>query len=213
MDVVLQVDDAVRVLLALLVGATLGLERQARDKAAGLRTLICICVGATVFTLLSQRLGTPQEQTRIAANIVNGIGFLGGGVILRHGNRVMGVTTAATIWLASALGMGLAGDQTGLVLFTVALALVVLGFLPRLERVLERLHEERSYEVTCRTVPGRMTQLADCIRVAGLRMRNCDVAKSGPGTVFTWRLAGSRAAHERLAEDLLADPDVLEFHV
>ncbi len=212
MDVALQAEDAVRLLLALLVGAALGLERQARDKAAGLRTLICICLGAALFTLLSRRLAAPQEQTRIAANIVNGIGFLGGGVILRHGNRVLGVTTAATIWLASALGMGIAGDEAGMVLFTVALALVVLGFLPRLERVLERLHEERTYEMTCGPAPGRITQLTDRIRVAGLRVRSYDIAKSARGTVFTWRVAGSHAAHVRLSEELLADPDVHDFH-
>jgi putative Mg2+ transporter-C (MgtC) family protein len=85
-------DDLVKILLGVLVGGVIGVERELRDKAAGLRTLIFICVGATLFTLFSEKLAGDNDPTRLAANIVSGVGFLGAGVILRDRGRVIGLT-------------------------------------------------------------------------------------------------------------------------
>ena len=95
-------EDIFKILLAIGIGGAIGLEREYRDKAAGFRTLIFICVGATLFAMLSSKLAGDRDPTRIAANIVSGVGFLGAGVILRDGGRVVGLTTAATIWLVAA---------------------------------------------------------------------------------------------------------------
>ncbi|HQN43268.1 MAG TPA: MgtC/SapB family protein, partial [Anaerolineaceae bacterium] len=95
----LQPEDLLKIVLAVLVGGLIGIEREYRDKAAGFRTLIFICVGAALFTILSVRLAGDKDPTRIAASIVTGVGFLGAGVILRDGGRVIGLTTAAAIWL------------------------------------------------------------------------------------------------------------------
>ena len=76
-------EDVLKILLAVLIGGLIGAEREYRDKAAGFRTIILICVGATLFTILSFRLGGDGDPTRIAANIVSGVGFLGVGAILR----------------------------------------------------------------------------------------------------------------------------------
>ena len=81
-------EDFLKILLAIGVGGAVGLEREYRDKAAGFRTLIFICVGATLFAMLSSKLAADRDPTRIAANIVSGVGFLGAGVILRDGGRV-----------------------------------------------------------------------------------------------------------------------------
>jgi len=94
--------DLFAVLLAIVVGGLIGTERQSREKAAGLRTMIFICMGAALYTILSRRLGS-GDPARVAAQIVSGIGFLGAGVILRHGSRVIGVTTAAAIWIAASM--------------------------------------------------------------------------------------------------------------
>lgn len=91
---------------AVLCGAILGGERQRREKPAGLRTLILVCLGAGTFTQISVRLAGPGgDTTRIAAQIVSGIGFLGAGAILRGRTGVTGMTTAATIWMTAAIGM------------------------------------------------------------------------------------------------------------
>ncbi|MCJ7512079.1 MAG: MgtC/SapB family protein [Anaerolineales bacterium] len=97
-------EDLLKLGLAVMAGGLIGIEREYRDKAAGLRTLIFICLGAALFTILSSRLAGDNDPTRIAAGIVAGVGFLGAGVILREGGRVVGLTTAAAIWHTTALG-------------------------------------------------------------------------------------------------------------
>jgi putative Mg2+ transporter-C (MgtC) family protein len=99
----------VRLLWAALLGAAIGLERSVRRRPAGLRTGICVSVGAAFFTILSvefARSTGDTSTTRIASNIVQGIGFLGAGVILRERGSITGLTTAATIFVVAALGMG-----------------------------------------------------------------------------------------------------------
>ena len=96
-------EDIIRLSAALLVGGLIGAEREYHGKAAGLRTMIMICVGSALFTMLSSKIGGSGD--RIAANIVNGIGFLGAGIIFREESRIKGLTTAATVWVVSALGM------------------------------------------------------------------------------------------------------------
>ena len=93
--------DSLSLLVALLLGAAIGLERELSDKAAGLRTNILICVGSCLFAVLSRNLANVPgtDITRIAAQIVSGIGFLGAGAIMREGEHVTGLTTAATIWV------------------------------------------------------------------------------------------------------------------
>src|SRR5690242_15513119 len=96
-----------KVLIALLVGGLLGLEREYRHKAAGMRTLTLICLGSTLFTMLSAELGYPSSPDRVASNILTGVGFIGAGVIFKGDYTIDGITTAATIWIASALGIAI----------------------------------------------------------------------------------------------------------
>lgn len=105
----LRLDLLVRLLLATFLGGAIGWERQHAHKPAGLRTLILICVGAALLTDLSQQVAAratgPADPGRIAAQIVTGVGFLGAGTILQARGSVMGLTTAATMWVVAAIGM------------------------------------------------------------------------------------------------------------
>src|ERR1700722_15434038 len=92
---------ALRIGFALLLGALIGLERQWRQHTAGLRTNTLVCLGAALFVSLAPLIGQPSESTRDAAQVVSGIGFLGGGVILREGFTVRGMNTAATLWCSA----------------------------------------------------------------------------------------------------------------
>ena len=96
-----------RLAFAAVLGALIGLERELRGYPAGVRTVALVALGAALFTDISQLLG---EEDRVAAGIVTGIGFLGAGVILREGYTVRGITTAATIWSAAAVGMAVARE-------------------------------------------------------------------------------------------------------
>ncbi len=137
-------EDIVKILIAVIAGGLIGIEREFREKAAGFRTIILICVGATLFTLFSSKLALNGDPGRIAANIVSGVGFLGAGVILRSGGQVVGLTTASTIWLTAAIGMGIGAGEYILIGIVVVLALMVLWLFPRIERWIDNLRIERS---------------------------------------------------------------------
>ncbi|MBN9299236.1 MAG: MgtC/SapB family protein [Filimonas sp.] len=112
----------VRTLLATIIGALVGLERELHGREAGIRTYAAVALGACTFGLLSQHVG-PAVDTRIAANVATGIGFIGAGLIFKDGSRVSGLTTAATIWSTAAMGLSIAfgmyvlGVLTGLIIF------------------------------------------------------------------------------------------------
>jgi putative Mg2+ transporter-C (MgtC) family protein len=133
-------DVFLRLALAAGLGGAIGLEREYRQKPAGLRTNMLIALGSALFSILSIELGaSASSPDRIAAQVVSGIGFLGAGAILRSGENVHGLTTAATIWVNAAIGMA-----AGLGAYSVAaggatLTLVVLALLP----VMEGIFEER----------------------------------------------------------------------
>jgi putative Mg2+ transporter-C (MgtC) family protein len=132
-------DGAWRLLLAAGLGAAIGLEREYRQKPAGLRTNILIAVGSALFTILSDLMGHEAGTAdRIAAQIVTGIGFLGGGAILRSGHTIQGMTTAATIWVNAAVGMAAGGGHYMLATFAAGLTLIVLALLPPIETYFER---------------------------------------------------------------------------
>jgi putative Mg2+ transporter-C (MgtC) family protein len=130
---------SLRLLVAAAFGAAIGLEREYRRKPAGLRTNILIALGSALFTLVSIELaavsGTPD---RIAAQVVTGIGFLGGGAILRSGKSVQGMTTAATVWVNAAIGMAAGAGAFAMAAVAAALTLVVLLVIPPIESYFDR---------------------------------------------------------------------------
>ena len=119
---------ALRLLLAAGLGGAIGLERELSGKPAGYRTLMLVALGACLFTILSDAYGAGSDKSRIAAGVVVGIGFLGGGTIWRSEGMVAGLTTAAAIWVSSAVGLAvgvgeyaIAGVTTGIVLVALRL--------------------------------------------------------------------------------------------
>ena len=119
-----------------------GAEREFRQKSAGFRTNILIAMGSAIFTILSLALApTSSDPTRIAAQIVTGVGFLGAGAILRTDNRVHGLTTAATVWVNAALGVAAGAGQYHVAAVGGAITLAVLLILAPIERALERRME------------------------------------------------------------------------
>jgi putative Mg2+ transporter-C (MgtC) family protein len=133
-------DDLISIILAALLGAAIGLERELSGKAAGLRTNLLICLGASVFTIISREMATGSEGslTRIAAQIVTGVGFLGAGAIIQDRRSVHGLTTAATIWLVASIGMACGGQFYILAIVASLIAILALIGLGKLSKPLER---------------------------------------------------------------------------
>ncbi len=123
--------DVFKALFSLVLGVILGLEREMKDKAAGLRTITIISLGSTLFTIMSYKIGiaTETETTRIASYIVSGIGFLGAGVIFKDEVSINGLTTASIIWVAAAIGMSVGFGQYGsaLIFFGATLLIIHAG--------------------------------------------------------------------------------------
>lgn len=199
--------------LAVLAGGLIGFEREFRDKAAGLRTLIFICLGSTAFTILAAKFGRGTDPTRITANIISGIGFLGAGVILRDRGRVMGLTTAATIWFTAALGMAIGGGYHALAFQLLGVGLVVLWCFPSVEGWISRVREEKNYEIVSALSNDCEPRLQADFERHGLRVIGYQQKKSEGAIHFYWRASGPRKCHQQLIKHLMSSPDIKEFYV
>jgi putative Mg2+ transporter-C (MgtC) family protein len=135
--------DIIPILLAVGCGAVIGVERQLMHKPAGLRTNVLICLGAAVFTIISERMAGGQDSiTRIAAQIVTGVGFLGAGAVIQDRGGVHGLTTAATIWLIASVGMACGARFYYLAIITTVLAILVLVGLGQVDKYLLSRHDD-----------------------------------------------------------------------
>jgi len=205
--------DVIKLLLAVLIGGIIGAEREFHAKAAGFRTIILICVGATLFTIFSPRLGESGDPARIAANIVSGVGFLGAGVILRDEGRITGLTTASAIWLAAALGMGIGGGDYALSALAAGVLLVVLLIFPRFEGWFHGDRGTRTYQVVCPNNYEKLVQLDAMFRQYHLRVQSHAQIKHGDQITCTWEAFGSARNHAQMMEKLFANTDVKQLRL
>ena len=208
---IITAEDVIKLLLAILLGGVIGAEREFRDKAAGFRTIIFICVGATLFTIFSRKLGGEDDPVRIAANIVSGVGFLGAGAILRGAGRVMGLTTASTIWLAAALGMGIGGGHFAVSCAAAVAILIVLWVFPKVEGWIDSVRDARTYEIVTGVNEKKFEELKATFGECGLRLRRPRRSKSGSDMICRIYAYGTPKGHEQLVTKLFADSDVKEF--
>src|ERR1700748_2230660 len=130
--------DLIKVGIAILCGAILGLERQYKNKTAGFRTIILICLGSTIFTMISQRAGQGVNM-----NLVTGVGFIGAGVIFKDNISVNGLTTAAVIWVAAAICMANGSGDYLLAILSTVLTLIVLLVFHVFELYLDKINHEK----------------------------------------------------------------------
>ncbi|HZQ17560.1 MAG TPA: MgtC/SapB family protein [Terriglobales bacterium] len=142
--------DFEKLLLAAVLGGLIGLEREIKHRPAGLRTNLFICMGAALFTALSDQIAVLHagDHTRIAAQIIPGIGFIGAGSILHaRGDLISGITTASTIFVVASIGMAVGGDQYLIAIFATLLVVGVLLLLGALERIINLKVMVYAYEV------------------------------------------------------------------
>src|SRR5574340_161663 len=141
-----------RVLLATACGALIGLERQYRSRTAGLRTQALVAAGAATFVLFGEQAGAAPAPLQITAYVVSGVGFLGGGVILRQGFSVQGLNTAATLWCSAAIGCQAAAGHLVPALIATGIVLGIHGLLRPLGRLVDRAPAGKTETVGAFTV-------------------------------------------------------------
>jgi len=180
----------VKLAVAVILGGAVGWQREAHDRPAGLRTHVLVCVGSAVYTLASMSFGAASDPARVAAQVATGMGFLGAGTIIRHGNVVRGLTTAASLWAVAAIGLcvGLGGKALWAAGMATGVVLLTLTVLRGLEtRVLARARLAR---LTLRLTGGvnRMTEVQDLLAAQRVTVESVEVAGSGPGDVQEMQL-------------------------
>lgn len=203
---------ALKLFIAIFIGGLIGAEREFHDKAAGFRTMTFICLGSCLFTILSIELGGNQyDPTRIAANIVSGVGFIGAGVILRDSGRIVGLTTASTIWVAAALGMGIGSGYYLVTGIATGAVLIGLWIFPVFDRWIHMARKVQTYHLVFPSSAEKFYQLEKLIQEYELQVKYCNQEIQHGQMVCTWRVYGLPKNHKLLADSLFIDDHLIEL--
>jgi putative Mg2+ transporter-C (MgtC) family protein len=205
------VDGAIgRLLMACLLGALVGLEREVKRKSAGVRTNLLICMGSAFFTLLSAVLAgdANPDKGRVASNIVQGIGFLGAGLILHNRSRVSGLTSAASVFVVASIGMACGAGlyaAAAVAAIIVILALELVGFLERRANI--KIYP-LIYEARGRNQNSMMESILGAMDKAGERLTGVERDSIGELQRLSFPLTATKKQHERVRGRLLGDPAI-----
>ncbi len=197
-------------LLATLLCGLIGIEREFRSKQAGLKTMIMIGLGATLFTILSVKIGL-NSQDRIASNIVTGIGFLGAGVIFKEDNQVKGLTTACVIWIVAAIGMAVGAGYVEQATSVTVVVLLALLIFPYLENFVERKFTKRTYRIVKKYENESLENYEEYIRTSRLKLHRGKQELAHGIITGTWVAVGSPKNHKKFVDKMLSDEKIIAF--
>ncbi|MGJ1334462.1 MgtC/SapB family protein [Sphingobacterium siyangense] len=201
--------DILLIMLSVLIGLLIGIEREYRNKSAGLRTFILVSFGSCLFTILSLKIGLANPD-RLAANIITGIGFLGAGVIFKEDNKVSGITTATTIWAAASLGMCVGAGYIFLAFIGVGLVLMILALLTYLQTYIDNYHKIKDYELQTLS-EADFEHTEQLIRSMGFKAVVISQRYNKESLNTVWRLTGNVNQHRALVETLRRDRQVVAY--
>ncbi|HJD19292.1 MAG TPA: MgtC/SapB family protein [Candidatus Avelusimicrobium excrementipullorum] len=206
-------DFIVKVVLALVLGGIMGLEREYNDKPAGYATNSIICLGAALFTMLSLYMAEMGgDPGRIAAQIVSGVGFLGAGAILREGNKISGLTTAAAVWLVAAIGMAVGFGQYILASSACAAAILMQLGVRRTLGLLERLRRYDTIYLTCAPKWSVVDQICAEIEKRNVQILKKEVTKHDNRFVVALVATFTGREFQNITKDVLEMPDVYSLY-
>jgi len=201
-------NDLTTMLVSVLCGGLLGIEREYLNKSAGLRTIVLICLGSTIFTMVSQRVGGSED--RIAANIITGIGFIGAGVIFKENFNVRGLTSAAVIWISSAIGMVIGIREFYLAYILTFIVLIVLSGFAQLEVLMDFINHKRTYRITFQD--DKLTNIdliLDMAKDEKLKASLKHLSKSESRLLVNFEIRGNKKHFQVLTEKFVSKPEIL----
>lgn len=206
-----------KLVLAIALGGLIGLEREASQKPAGLRTHILICVSASMMMVLSRLLLVSQAQSggdllRIAAAVMTGMGFIGAGTIIQAQGSVHGLTTAATLWTVAGLGLVIGA---GYYFIAVIFAILILATLVLFRRI-EEAHLKKSlyhYHLRIKDSPDFLINLRKLIFHLGLKMAELNLKKERNISVISLSFASSEEKEREFHQSLYDMADILEIKI
>jgi len=213
MNISIYFEEAAQVSVAFVIGAVIGLEREFRSKPAGFRTMILICVGSCLYTILSKEIGNGSTD-RIASNIVTGIGFIGAGVIFKEGLTVNGLTTAALIWITAALGMAIGYNNYPMAIVVSAMVLIALFVLEPVQRFINRFHKVKDYKIITNALGNNFKQeLENFFTVNDMDFRCMKTVKENTDAVYIYRISSPDKNYDVIDHFLLNHIEVKSFEV
>jgi putative Mg2+ transporter-C (MgtC) family protein len=200
-------DDLIKVGLAVLCGGLLGLERQYKNKIAGFRTIILICLGSTLFTIVAEKSGNLS-----AMNIVTGVGFIGAGVIFKDNVGVSGLTTAAVIWISAAIGMVIGSDKYLLGVISTLAVLVVLVLFSLLEGYIDKIHRDKLFLIEFTNGDfENLEHIRELIIAHDLKSNTINISKKDGCLQAAIWVTGHRMKLSKLAEVFLKMQEIKSF--
>lgn len=213
MNISIYFEEIGQVTAAFAIGAIIGIEREFRSKPAGFRTMILICVGACLYTILSKESG-PASPDRIASNIVTGIGFIGAGVIFKEGITVNGLTTAALIWVTAALGMAIGYHNYPLAVVVSSMVVITLFVLEPVQRFINRLHRVKDYRIKTIELGNDFKQeMEHFFTTNDITFRCMKILKEDTDAVYLYRISSPDRNYDIVNHFLLTHREVRSFEV
>ena len=202
-------NEAMKLFVALIIGAIIGAEREYKSKAAGFRTVILITVGSTIFTIVSNVIGM---DGRVASNIVTGIGFLGAGSIFREGTIIKGITTATTIWISAAIGMAVGIGKYEFAFLSLFVVMLVLLSFNWIQRLIDKTNKIENYTITLNNQKiNNKDSLKDFIKSHNLIVKTIKQSKNKENQTFIFSVQGSAINHNKLVESLFESEFIISF--
>ena len=199
--------------IAALFGAIIGFEREYRSKAAGFRTITLITLGSTLFVILSRKIGAPGNPDRIASNIITGIGFIGAGVIFKDSFSVSGLTTAASIWMAAAIGMAIGNGDYSTATVTLGLAMIILALFEQVQDWIDNFHQVRSYRIVFQLnhYDEEKLKLEEHIKGSNLGFRVKKVLRNVEDVTILYEVAGGSELLNKFSDYLITNSRIKSF--
>jgi len=206
-------ESIARLLLAAVLGGVIGLERESKHRAAGLRTNMLICVGSALFTVLSISVANQfgGDHGRIAAQIIPGIGFIGAGTLLRARGSITGLTTAATVFMVAAVGMATGTGLYVVALFATVLILLCLLLLGVLERRFNLKPIIMIYNAMGSEANALQAEVNRILEDRRLSMQTSQLARAGDHFRLQFDVEAKRNVHRALVQDLQQSPVIQKF--
>lgn len=194
-----------KMILAIVLGGLIGLERQLKHKAAGLKTNVLIALGSALFTAISTEIGraTHSEGHRIAAQVITGVGFLGAGVIIQSRGSIQGLTTAATIFVVAGIGMAIGSD---FYLHACAVTLIIVGVLYGLGRAEHRFfphYQNYDYSIPAKDPIRVYTKITQVLKEHNLQAEDISFRQDDHETLVNFTITTTAGIHSQLMPQLL----------
>src|SRR6478735_1992377 len=202
MDFSIQLGDIVSMIMAVVCGGIIGFEREYKNKSTGFRTIVLITLGSTIFTIVS-RHGAGADD-RISANIITGIGFIGAGVIFKDRMSVMGLTTAAVIWTAAAIGMTTGIGYHSLAFLFTIITLAILVLVDRIEVVISNLNKNKIFNINFSNADiAQLETLEQLMKTHQLKSKRIELFKNEEVLCVVMHVKGIKKNVDMLCEEMV----------